>query len=136
LYKWEHLKSQDSEPAVSWILDSPCEKRSLEHFRALLVIGALSLQAAIAESVDPSAALDACPGYTATNVITHGARLTADLILAGKACDVFGTDIEKLGLEVVYETSKPISPVKQKKQKKTNQSLIDTCRYANTLENH
>ncbi|KAJ7494439.1 alpha-glucosidase [Mycena galericulata] len=54
--------------------------------------------------VDP-AVLDACPGYTATNVKVQGGTLTASLKLAGKACNVFGTDIPSLSLEVVYETT-------------------------------
>ncbi|KAI0657124.1 alpha-glucosidase [Cubamyces menziesii] len=54
--------------------------------------------------IDP-AALDACPGYRAKNVFTFGPKLTADLVLAGKACNVFGPDIEQLKLEVTYETT-------------------------------
>ena len=49
--------------------------------------------------------LDACPGYKATAVTAHGNTLTADLALAGTACNVFGQDIDKLKLEVTYETS-------------------------------
>ena len=51
------------------------------------------------------AVLDACPGYKATSVNTHGNTLTASLTLAGEPCNVFGQDIEKLKLEVTYETS-------------------------------
>jgi alpha-glucosidase len=53
--------------------------------------------------VDP-AVLDACPGYTATNVEVRRDGLTADLVLGGKPCDVFGSDIQNLSLSVVYET--------------------------------
>ena len=53
--------------------------------------------------------LDACPGYKATSINTHGNTLTANLGLAGKACDVFGQDIENLKLEVTYETSMALS---------------------------
>ncbi|KAG6808712.1 hypothetical protein H0H92_003164, partial [Tricholoma furcatifolium] len=52
--------------------------------------------------VDP-AILDACPGYSATNVKIVGSTLTADLVLIGQ-CGVFGPDIQKLDLAVVYET--------------------------------
>ncbi|KAJ7118925.1 alpha-glucosidase [Mycena epipterygia] len=58
-------------------------------------------------TVDP-AVLDACPGYTASNVKVQGGTLTASLKLAGKACNVFGTDIPSLSLEVVYETTSRI----------------------------
>ncbi|KAF5349670.1 hypothetical protein D9756_008864 [Leucocoprinus leucothites] len=56
-----------------------------------------------AADVDP-AKLDACPGYEAHNVKTHGGRLTADLTLAGQACNVFGEDLQTLSLSVTYET--------------------------------
>lgn len=64
-----------------------------------------------ATTVDPSV-LDACPGYTASNVRTTSgdSTLTADLTLAGPGCNVFGADLPKLALEVQYETSKPPPP--------------------------
>lgn len=46
-----------------------------------------------------------CPGYTASNVRTNANSLTADLGLAGTACDVYGYDLKNLTLKVVYETS-------------------------------
>ncbi|KAI0648521.1 alpha-glucosidase [Trametes meyenii] len=60
-----------------------------------------------ATAADP-AVLDACPGYKAQDVFSHGPKLTADLVLAGTPCNVFGTDIEKLKLEVTYETKNRI----------------------------
>ncbi|KAH8100348.1 alpha-glucosidase [Cristinia sonorae] len=62
---------------------------------------------ALATITDPKV-LDACPGYKATHVATHGSQLTADLTLAGKPCNVFGSDIQKLKLQVTYETKKRI----------------------------
>ena len=63
------------------------------------------LQASVlATVVDPSV-LDACPGYTATNIKTKPNGLSADLVLGSKACNVFGEDVKKLSLNVVYETS-------------------------------
>ncbi|KAH7924680.1 glycoside hydrolase family 31 protein [Leucogyrophana mollusca] len=56
-----------------------------------------------AEWVDPTV-LDACPGYKVENARSEGAKLTADLLLAGTGCNVFGTDVAKLALEVTYET--------------------------------
>ncbi|KAF8592469.1 glycoside hydrolase family 31 protein [Ramaria rubella] len=44
-----------------------------------------------------------CPGYTAKNIKATPSSLTADLILAGEACNVFGQDVEELKLSVVYE---------------------------------
>jgi alpha-glucosidase len=74
--------------------------------KSLLVSLVVSLLGACyvrAEYVDP-AVLDACPGYTATNVKVQRDGLTADLVLGGKPCNVFGNDIQKLSLSVVYET--------------------------------
>ncbi|KAF8993360.1 alpha-glucosidase [Cyathus striatus] len=53
--------------------------------------------------VDP-AVLKACPGYRATDVKTQSNGLAAQLQLAGRACNVFGSDLPVLSLDVVYET--------------------------------
>jgi alpha-glucosidase len=45
-----------------------------------------------------------CPGYLANNVRTSGTGLTADLVLAGPACNVYGSDVESLSLLVEYQT--------------------------------
>src|SRR5947209_14050093 len=48
--------------------------------------------------------LSQCPGYKTSNVKQNGATLTADLTLAGPACNAYGTDIVNLSLEVTYDT--------------------------------
>ena len=55
---------------------------------------------------DPQAidAQTVCPGYSASNVQYSGTGVTADLALAGPACNVYGTDIESLSLTVEYQT--------------------------------
>ena len=58
-----------------------------------------------AEYVDP-VILDACPGYNATNVQVRPNGLTADLVLGEEPCNIFGKDIQKLALSVVYETGR------------------------------
>lgn len=50
-----------------------------------------------------SANPDSCPGYTAKNVKTGKGTLSADLVLAGTACNVYGSDIQNLKLAVTYE---------------------------------
>ncbi|KFY48908.1 hypothetical protein V495_00923 [Pseudogymnoascus sp. VKM F-4514 (FW-929)] len=45
-----------------------------------------------------------CPGYKASNVKVGKSSLTADLKLAGKACNVYGDDLKSLTLEVEYES--------------------------------
>lgn len=48
-----------------------------------------------------------CPGYQATNVKTQqGNVVSADLTLAGPACNLYGTDLDNLVLQVEYETSR------------------------------
>ncbi|KAH8690012.1 putative alpha-glucosidase [Talaromyces proteolyticus] len=50
-----------------------------------------------------------CPGYQASNVRTrNGAVVSADLTLAGPACNVYGTDLDNLKLEIEYETDKRV----------------------------
>lgn len=41
-----------------------------------------------------------CPGYTASNVVTTDSTLTADLTLAGTACNVYSEDLQDLKLLV------------------------------------
>ncbi|KAF5348995.1 hypothetical protein D9758_012736 [Tetrapyrgos nigripes] len=69
----------------------------------LVLLGTLLSTSAFATWIDPSI-LDACPGYTVSNVVNDGATLNADLTLAGEGCNVFGTDIPRLSLSVTYET--------------------------------
>jgi alpha-glucosidase len=65
------------------------------HVLSAFLVGGAAASAATVES---------CPGYKATNVVTDGSKLSADLVLAGTACNVYGTDVQKLKLEVQYET--------------------------------
>lgn len=44
--------------------------------------------------------LDDCPGYKASNIKQLGPRLTADLNLAGDACNTYGSDLSDLKLLV------------------------------------
>jgi alpha-glucosidase len=60
-------------------------------------------QISVGATVD-SNVLDSCPGYSATNIKQKGVGLTADLILNGKGCNVFGPDVQQLSLNVMYET--------------------------------
>ncbi|KAL1964558.1 hypothetical protein VTN77DRAFT_6855 [Rasamsonia byssochlamydoides] len=46
-----------------------------------------------------------CPGYKASNIQTNdGAVVSADLNLAGPACNVYGADLDNLKLVVEYQT--------------------------------
>ncbi|KAL5118895.1 hypothetical protein ACEQ8H_003218 [Pleosporales sp. CAS-2024a] len=54
-----------------------------------------------ARDADPNA----CPGYAASNVTKTDSSLTADLTLAGTACNVYSDDITHLKLVVEYQTN-------------------------------
>ena len=70
----------------------------------------LSIGAAIAASASARALLPrqdntaSCSGYTASNVQSSSTGLTADLALAGPACNSYGKDIENLKLTINYDT--------------------------------
>jgi alpha-glucosidase len=73
----------------------------------VLIIGALLLLFWSAAAQN----LESCPGYRASNVVSTGSTLTADLTLNGPACNVYGTDLTDLKLVVEYQTGKfPINP--------------------------
>lgn len=74
--------------------------------RLLLAATAVSASIIPRGTDDP---LASCPGYKASNVKTTASTLTADLSLAGSACDVYGTDLMSLTLQVVYETGKALN---------------------------
>ena len=57
-------------------------------------------------AVDPQRV---CPGYVASNVVRSDIGLTATLTLAGKACNVYGTDVELLNLTVEYQSADRLS---------------------------
>ena len=61
-------------------------------------------------SIGASAASpDDCPGYTATNIVQSATGLTADLSLAGTACNAYGYDLGALKLLVEYQTGMHLS---------------------------
>jgi alpha-glucosidase len=57
-----------------------------------------------------TAPIEDCPGYEASNVKTSGSGLTADLKLAGDACNTYGTDLDDLKLLVEYQTGTTCFP--------------------------
>lgn len=67
----------------------------------LLLLAPLAGAAVIAPSRDTS---HHCPGYKASNVHEGASSLTADLALAGKPCNIYGSDLENLKLLVEYQT--------------------------------
>ncbi|KAH8899784.1 family 31 glycosyl hydrolase [Thozetella sp. PMI_491] len=72
-------------------------------FGALLLAGAASAALIVRDYPSDDPLVD-CPGYKASNVQTTANGLTADLTLAGAACNVYGDDLKDLALTVTYET--------------------------------
>lgn len=72
--------------------------------RVFLLLAASVVSASTLATRDYSDPLASCPGYKASNIKTSNTGLTADLTLAGKACNVYGTDLTQLTLTVTYET--------------------------------
>ena len=70
----------------------------------LLAAGAVATGSLIPRDDPQDGPLAACPGYKASNVKTTSSGLTADLSLAGRACNVYGDDLTSLKLSVVYES--------------------------------
>jgi len=65
--------------------------------KSLLVLLAPLVGAAVLGS---RSQLDDCPGYKASNIKQLGQTLTADLNLAGDACNTYGSDLPNLKLLV------------------------------------
>jgi hypothetical protein len=74
------------------------------------------------------ASVDAGPGYKASKVQTTKSGLTADLLLAGKACNVYGEDVEKLKLEVTYETRASSLLLRARRSNPTRQKVASMSR--------
>ena len=72
----------------------------------LTSLRAWALLACAATIVTGQNSSSACPGYVASNVATTASTLTADLQLAGQACNVYGFDLNNLKLVVEYQTGK------------------------------
>jgi alpha-glucosidase len=74
--------------------------------KGLILLGSVIPAFAGSLAERQASSLDSCPGYTASNVQDSGSRVTADLSLAGTACNVYGDDLTDLKLEVEYQTGK------------------------------
>lgn len=71
------------------------------------VAGVIDSSLIARQNNDTALPIDECPGYTASNVQSSGNRtISADLSLAGTACNTYGTDLSSLKLQVEYQTGK------------------------------
>lgn len=75
--------------------------------------------------------VDSCPGYTASNVVTTDSTLTADLALAGTACNVYSDDIQDLKLVVEYQTS---TSTTCSYLQQTERNVISSATMTNTMK--
>lgn len=71
-----------------------------------LLLSGLAAAQGLTEGIPNYDKIDECPGYAASNVQTTADGLTADLKLAGTACNTYGEDLEDLVLSVTYESGK------------------------------
>ena len=82
-------------------------------FREIFTVPATAdVGAPLIPNVQDPKAVDAqtvCPGYTASNVECNDLGFTATLTLAGKACHVYGNDIETLNLTVQYQSAQRLA---------------------------
>ncbi|KAF5391079.1 hypothetical protein D9757_003119 [Collybiopsis confluens] len=70
----------------------------------LCVVGALAEKTLVQRAASFSKNVSDCPGYSLHAVEATGTGLTAQLSLAGPACNAFGTDYQNLTIQVTYET--------------------------------
>lgn len=63
----------------------------------------VALVGAISHLVRASPDLNSCPGYNAENVQVTDFALTADLVLAGQPCAIYGEELPRLSLRVEYQ---------------------------------
>ena len=82
-------------------------------FREIFTVpSAADVGATLIPNIQDPQAVDAqtvCPGYTASNVECNDLGFTATLQLAGKACNVYGNDVETLNLTVEYQSSQRLA---------------------------
>lgn len=71
---------------------------SFTSLRALAILWASVARWVTAQNVTD------CPGYSANNIKTTDGGMTADLSLAGDACNIYGKDLPDLKFMVEYQT--------------------------------
>lgn len=86
---------------------------TVSSYRAVFTVPAAADEGpSLLPNIKDPAAIDpqlACPGYSGSNVVRTDAGLTATLTLAGKACNLYGTDVEFLNLTVEYQSADRLS---------------------------
>lgn len=81
------------------------------NFFMRVITASLAVALVAANVIPRQVNVESCPGYNASNVKQSRNGLTADLTLAGTACNVHGSDIQDLTLTVEYQSSKHIPSV-------------------------
>ena len=82
-------------------------------FREVFTVPAeAAVGATLLPNIEDPQAVDAqtvCPGYKASDVESNDLGFTATLTLAGRACNVYGNDIETLNLSVEYQSAQRLA---------------------------
>lgn len=80
------------------------EEKMHNQIRSLVLLSSLGLASAASVLIPRVVDVDSCPGYSAKNVKQSSHGFVADLTLAGEACNIYGTDLKDLKLEVTYDS--------------------------------
>ena len=100
-------------PTSAATIETATIKSTPTTFRPIFTVPASAdVGANVLPNIQDPQAVDAqkvCPGYTALNVQKNAYGLSAVLTLAGKACNVYGTDIDTLNLTVQDQSTDRLS---------------------------
>lgn len=100
-------------PSASSASGTAVNSGNTTSFRPIFTVPAeAAVGATVLPNINDPKAVDAqtvCPGYLGSNVVRTQYGLTATLKLAGKACNVYGTDVDTLNLTVEYQSNDRLS---------------------------
>ncbi|RPA99054.1 hypothetical protein L873DRAFT_971332 [Choiromyces venosus 120613-1] len=80
----------------------------LSLIRSAAIFASIGLVSATAFIRPRAPDVNSCPGYKVTNIKETGSGLTAELQLAGTACNIYGKDLASLKLQVTYDSKSRI----------------------------
>ncbi|EIW74890.1 hypothetical protein CONPUDRAFT_159664 [Coniophora puteana RWD-64-598 SS2] len=91
-----------SEKSQSWAVEPPQPRECTQ--RCIGFVSLASESATFAANASYLYNATSCPGYTLQELKQTNTGLTAQLDLAGEACNAFESDTQKLTIQVTYET--------------------------------
>ena len=97
-------------------------------FKTFLVAGSAATFSYASATVRRAVSVDDCPGYAALNTQQTASSFTADLTLAGAACNVYGNDLTDLRLQVDYQTGRGLL-LNVEDCNQSNKHVITRCHF-------